>query len=84
MHWAAPNLLFFGVFSRMKEEEFVETLVDAMRSEEQVYRMMARDLYQNGVVMQRHKYRYLGYAYRTFLAGLIATLFGFIGQSLLS
>jgi hypothetical protein len=76
-----PNLLFFGMFSRMKEEEYIDELVDAMRSEEQVYRMMARDLYQNGVVLQRSKYRFLTYAYRTFLAGMIATLIGFIVQS---
>lgn len=79
----APNLLFFGVFSRMKEQEFVDTLVSEMRSEEKVYRMMARDLYQNGVVTQRHKFRYLNYAYRTFLIGLIATALGFVAQSLL-
>ncbi|HKT16177.1 MAG TPA: Pycsar system effector family protein [Allosphingosinicella sp.] len=78
----APNLLFFGVFSRMKEDEFIDTVVGAMRSEEQVYRMMARDVYQNGVVTQRHKFRYLNYAYRTFLVGLIATLIGFVAQSL--
>jgi hypothetical protein len=29
---------------------------------------MARDLYQNGVVLARKKYRLLGYAYRTFLS----------------
>jgi hypothetical protein len=79
---AAANPLFFGIFSRMKEEEFVDTLVAEMRSEEKVYRMMARDLYQNGVVLQRHKYRYLRYAYRTFLVGIIATAMGFVGQSL--
>ena len=78
-----PNLLFFGTFSRMKEEEFVDTLLSQMRSEEQVYRMMARDLYQNGVVLQRSKYRYLAYAYRTFLAGMIATILGFIAQSII-
>jgi hypothetical protein len=77
-----PNLLFFGVFCRMKEEEFVDELVTTMRSEEQVYRMMARDLHQNGVVLQRHKYRWLKYAYRTFLVGIVVTALGFIGQSL--
>lgn len=78
-----PNLLFFGVFARMKEDEFVARLVDEMRSEEKVYRMMARDLYQNGVILQRHKYRYLTYAYRTFLVGIVITAAGFVGQSLL-
>jgi hypothetical protein len=76
-----PNLLFFGVFSRMKEEEFLDTLFGELDSREKAYRLVARDVYQNGVVLQRHKYRYLGYAYRTFLFGIIATAIAFVGQT---
>jgi hypothetical protein len=79
----APNLLFFGVFSHMKENDFVDLLVDQMRSEEKVYRMMARDLHQNGSILQRHKYRYLRYAYRTFLIGIVATALAFVVQALI-
>ena len=75
--FGAPNLLFFGVFSRMDEDEYVERVVEEMRSEERVYRMMARDLHQSGSVLHRHKYRYLQYSYRTFLIGLIATAIAF-------
>ena len=32
--------------------------------------MMLHDVYQNGQVLQRRKYRFLGYAYRMFIAGL--------------
>jgi len=32
---------------------------------------MLRDMYQNGQVLQRRKYRWLGYAYRLFLAGVV-------------
>ena len=77
-----PNVLFFGVFSRMGEQEFVDTLVSEMRSEERAYRLMARDLYQNGTVLRRHKYRYLTYAYRTFLVGIVATAGAFVIQAL--
>lgn len=79
-----PNLLFFGVFSRMKEEEFIDALIAEFGSREQVYRLVARDVYQNGVVLQRHKYRWLRYAYRTFLFGIIATAVAFVAQSLLA
>ena len=79
----APNILFFGVFSRMDEQDFIDTLVGEMRSEERAYRMMARDLYQNGEVLRRHKYRYLAYAYRTFLVGIVATALAFVGGALL-
>ena len=76
--FGGQNLLFFGVFSRMDEDEYVDRIVEEMRSEEKVYRMMARDLHQNGSVLHRHKYRYLKYSYRTFLVGLVATAFTFI------
>jgi hypothetical protein len=76
-----PNVLFFGVFSKLDEQDYVDQMVGAMRSEEAVYRMMARDLHQNGSVLSRHKYRYLAYAYRTFLVGIVATAIAFVGQA---
>ena len=42
---------------------------------------MARDIYQNGLVLARKKYRLLGWAYRIFLAGLTASLAAFVVQS---
>jgi len=77
-----PNLLFFGSFSRMKEEHFVDEMVALMRSDEDSYRAMARDLHQNGVVLARKKYRLLGWAYRIFLAGMSAGLIAFVAQHL--
>ena len=38
---------------------------------------MLRDIYQNGQVLKRRKYRFLGYAYGLFIAGLVATLAAF-------
>lgn len=73
-----PNLLFFGSFTQLSEEEYLDQIVDAIEHDEQAYRMMARDLYQNGVVLERKKYRLLGYAYRIFLAGLVASFIAFI------
>jgi hypothetical protein len=78
-----PNPLFFGTFCRIKEDDYVDTIVNAMRSEEEVYRMMARDLHQNGVFLQHGKFRFLEYAYRTFLLGLVITVIGFIVQSII-
>jgi hypothetical protein len=42
---------------------------------------MARDIYQNGTVLARKKYRMLGWAYRLFLAGLTASLVAFVVQA---
>ena len=72
------NLLFFGVFSHMKEDEFVESLLARLRTDDTVYRTMARDIHQAGSVLQNKKYRYLAYAYRTLLAGLVASCGAYI------
>ncbi|HTH27466.1 MAG TPA: Pycsar system effector family protein [Sphingobium sp.] len=57
----------------MPEEAFIDRLLDLTASDESVYRTIARDIYQNGQILQRRKYRLLGYAYRTFLTGMVLT-----------
>lgn len=72
------NLLFFGVFTQLDEEEFAERFLRQIASEEQMFRIMLRDIYQNGQVLQRKKYRFLGLAYRIFLVRLTLTLIVFL------
>ena len=74
---AKANLLFFGHFAGREEEEWTAELLDALESDESVFRTMAHDLYQNGQVLQAKKFRYLSLAYRLFIAGLVATLLVF-------
>ena len=75
---AGSNLLFFGVFSQMSEDEFVEAVLARLETEESLYRTMARDIHQAGSVLQNKKYRFLGYAYRIFLGGLVASCASYI------
>lgn len=76
---SAPlNLLFFGSFTQLGEEEYLERLTAELQTDETIYRTMARDIYQNGVVLERKKYRLLGYAYRVFLLGLTASFAAFV------
>lgn len=74
------NLLFFGAFQAMPEEEYLDRVIEEVMDEEGSFRMMGRDMYQNGLVLARKKYRLLGYAYRIFLLGLIGSLVAFIVQ----
>jgi hypothetical protein len=76
----SDNLLFFGSFTQLSQDEFVARLSQRLRSEEDMYRTMLLDLYQNGVVLERKKYRLLGYAYRVFLVGLSASFATFSYQ----
>jgi pycsar effector protein len=72
------NLLFFGSFTQLSEEDFTARLMERLRSDDRIYRTMLHDIYQNGVVLERKKYRLLGYAYRIFLAGLTASFAAFV------
>jgi hypothetical protein len=73
----APNLLFFGHFSELDEEQWTKDVLAQLHEDDQVFRMMLHDIYQNGQVLQRRKYRYLSYAYRIFVVGLFVTLIAF-------
>jgi hypothetical protein len=76
------NLLFFGSFSRMDEEAFVDRLLEVLHSKDETYRSMAIDLHQNGCVLARKKFRLLGYAYRVFLGGLVGSFLALVAELL--
>jgi hypothetical protein len=71
---APLNLLFFGSFTQLDQDDYIERIVATLGEEEQVYRTMARDIYQNGAVLAAKKYRFLALAYRVFLLGLAVTV----------
>lgn len=71
------NPLFFGSFTQLDEQEWTDRLMARLASDDALYRTMLHDLYQNGLVLERKKYRFLGYAYRIFLAGLVASAAAF-------
>ena len=76
------NLLFFGSFTQLAEQEYVDRMIAELLRDERGYRLMLHDIYQNGAVLERKKYRLLGYAYRIFLAGLTASFIAFVIQYL--
>lgn len=72
------NILFFGVFTKMKEEDFASAVIDRLGSDEELFRLMLRDIYQNGQVLHRKKYRLLSWSLRIFLLGLTLSLIAFL------
>jgi hypothetical protein len=74
------NLLFFGSFTQLSEAEFVARLREKVTEDHGSLELMARDLYQNGQVLKRKKYRLLGWAYRVFLVGLTLSFVAFVVQ----
>lgn len=75
-HRVAPdqaNLLFFGSFANLSRDEYVEEMIRTLSSEEEVYRRMARDLYDHGCVLRAEKYRWLYWSFTMFLVGMVVT-----------
>jgi hypothetical protein len=81
---APRNRLFFGHFYDLDEADWTSSVLAGARTDEGVFRMMLHDIYQNGQVLQRRKYRFLGYAYRLFIAGLVTTLAAFAAETALA
>lgn len=79
-HEPGSNLLFFGNFSRMPEDEFVAAIKARLHADDDFLDTMLRDIHQNGSVLANRKYRYLALAYRTFIAGLTLTFIVFIAE----
>ncbi len=79
-----PNLLFFGHFAQMPEQEWIDAMVEDFRSDEAIYRLICHDVYQSGRALQRKKYRYLGIAYRVFVIGLCLTAVTLVGGMIIN
>jgi hypothetical protein len=77
---ARPNLLFFGIFAELDEDDYLHRMQQVMASDAEIYATMVRDVHQQGLLLKRKKYYWLGWAYRVFIAGLVLTLLTFLGQ----
>lgn len=71
------NLLFFGHYASLNEDEFVEGMKDLMADQEALYTNMIRDIYGLGSVLDK-KFRLLQRAYTVFMWGLSLGILGFI------
>ena len=75
-----PNMLFFGAFTAVPEAEFQAEMETIMATDAGIRAAMTRDIYQLGVVLKQKKYKYLGWAYRVFMGGLVLTFLVFVLQ----
>jgi hypothetical protein len=76
------NLMFFGSFDDMDEDSYVAAMLDKLGSQEAMFAMMARDVFQNGQVLARKKYRLLRLAYVLLIGGLVASLIAFVATGI--
>jgi hypothetical protein len=64
------NVLFFSHFTTLSEEEYAARMHKVVLDNVAVRDALFRDIYRQGVILARRKYRYLTICYRTFLAGI--------------
>lgn len=71
------NLLFFGNFARLREEEFIEGMTELMDERPALYEAMIRDIHGLGSVLNK-KFGLLQSAYTVFMVALVAGVISFI------
>lgn len=71
------NILFFGNFANMPEDEYIDGMVDLLKQTDLLYYNMIRDIYGLGKVLIR-KFQLLRIAYNIFMGGLVASILLFI------
>ena len=67
------NLLFFGSFVAMEYEQFAAAMEEVMNDPSKNYETQVREIYTLGVFLATKKYRFLRFAYLTFVIGLFAS-----------
>ncbi len=72
------NVLFFGNFHHMPQEDYVYVMKEVVQDPTQIYEMMIKDIYGVGSVLQK-KYVMIRRSYTIFLGALVVGVVGFIG-----
>jgi hypothetical protein len=72
------NILFFGNFANMREDEFVRGIEDMMEDKTFIYDTMIRNIHGLGSVLNR-KFALLRVAYTSFMFALILGVTSFLG-----
>jgi len=73
-------VLYFTHFSQLTRDQFETELARILRTDESLYRQAAHDIYGQGVVLGRRKYRLLRWSYLAFLSGLFVTAIAAIAR----
>jgi hypothetical protein len=64
------NLLFFGDFSRLGYEDFRSAMEEVMNDPSGTYALQVREIYTLGCFLAARKYRFVRWAYLSFMIGL--------------
>ena len=73
----SDNVMFYGNFSSMQEEEYTEDITGLIYKGDELYSVIAKDTYYLGKEIDK-KFRFLRHSFFVFLFGIIVSVFGFI------
>ena len=71
------NLMFYGNFQDMTQEEYVESVVNLMDKGDELYKTIAKDTYYLGKTMNK-KFKLLRRSFNTFLIGVTLSVAAFV------
>ncbi|MDO5968205.1 DUF5706 domain-containing protein [Flavivirga aquimarina] len=74
----AKNLMFYGNFQDMEEDEYVKNITNLMNEGDELYKTIAKDTYYLGKTIDR-KFKLLRKSFNIFLVGIILSVIAFIG-----
>jgi len=74
----ANNLMFYGNFQDMEEEEYVSNVTSLMNEGDELYKTIAKDTYHLGKTIDR-KFKLLRKSFNIFLIGIVLSVIAFIG-----
>ena len=72
------NILFFGDFTRLSQEQFENAMQEILNDPSRAYGAQVREIYLLGKFLAKKKYRFLRLGYISFITGLFASFIGFI------
>ncbi|MEP7315882.1 MAG: Pycsar system effector family protein [Sphingomicrobium sp.] len=67
------NIMFFGSFSNVTKEQYIEQCVRVLADPEASIRAMAADIYDHGKLLKSDKFSWLYWSYTAFLWGMWIT-----------
>ncbi|OWW23439.1 hypothetical protein B4Q04_20365 [Zobellia sp. OII3] len=74
---ATNNLLFYGNFNTMEEEQYTEELTSLMYKGDELYKTIAKDTFHLGKTIDK-KFKLLRTSFHVFLVGVVLAVIGFI------
>jgi len=77
------NILFFGDFTRLSQEQFESAMGEIMNDHSRTYAAQVREVYLLGAFLAKKKYRFLRLGYLSFITGLFAAFIAFVITELL-